>query len=438
MKQVNWKRFYQEFDNDKKLKIHIQKPKYDNDMAEVVKALKALSKNSYHPKYNNFNSGKSENFNFNVRKISLMQYFSPDSKKQLCAIKFRYSKSKQVHQKYLEHYMVQEDKKEVEKKPELFGNISKDEYLKKMDKSCYKWIISPERNLTEEQLKFIGQVYMTRCEQQLGRKFDWQGAVHLDTEHHHVHLLINGLDQEGKRFKFPKNFLKKGCFDVTSEFLTQMLGERTQDEIAISKEKRLYAERYTNYDSLIEQAQKENNDKEYPYSVNTTDDRLRKRLEFLKDIHLAKFENETFYMSKDWAEVLTASGRYNTFGKARYDYKSNNRELKLYTKDIGKISGKVTRYYNMNDEDVWNNAIIVNDKDGKTAWYVPLYKEGDKYLEQNIELNMRSNQKGLLIPSIRVVKPDGTSGKVKTVKEQTKPIVTKKTEINNEVDGIER
>lgn len=409
MIKINWDKFYEDYDNHK-IKVHIQKPRYDNDMKELVKLLKKASRPSYHPSYNS-DSDKVENFNFNNRKKITIINFNPDSKKQFCAVKFRFSKNKQVHQKYLDHYMVQEDKDNVKDKPELFGNIASDEYHKKMDSTCYKWILSPERNLTAEQLQFISKVFVTKCEQYLGKKLDWQGAVHTDTEHHHSHILINGVDQEGKKFKFPKKFVQRAVHDLTSEFLTQMLGERTPDEIKLSKDKQISAERFTAIDSLIQQGVNLTEDAEYPYSIHTTDERLKRRLEFIKDIHLAKFENETFYLQNGWNETLRASGKYNTFGKARYDYKFYNRELKLYTGEAGKIAGTVSRYYNMNDEDIWNNAIIVNDKDGKTAWYVPLYKEGDKYFNSDIELNMSTNQKGLLVPKIKVVKKAAEFGR---------------------------
>lgn len=412
MIKINWDKFYEDYDDSHKIKIHIQKPRYDNDMAELVKFLKKAARPTYHSKYKS-ESDKVEDFNFNNLKktpVSLHLY-NIDSKKQFCVHKLRYATSRQVHQKYLEHYMVQEDKDNVKNKPELFGNISKEQYLKKMNNSCFKWILSPERNLSVDQLKIVAETFISKCQQYTGKKFDWQGAVHTDTEHHHVHILVNGLDQEGNKFKFPKKFIKKYSYEMMSEFLTQMLGERTPDEIAAVKEKKITAERFTELDTLIEQAQIKNDNPEYPTVIRTTDLRLRKRLEFLTDLKIAKFDNEQYYMQKDWQETLRTSGRYNTFGKARYDYKFYNRELKLYTERAGKIAGTVSRYYNMNDEDIWNNAIIVNDKDGKTAWYVPLYKEGDKYFNSDIELNMSTNQKGLLVPKIKVVKKAAESGR---------------------------
>lgn len=402
--KVKWDKFYDEAEEEKKRhRLRIQAPKYDNDMQELVKFFKkAANAVKTKSRKHTFENEKPDFNDFDVFKKHSYPGFNYNSTKQLCVCKMRYSMNKQVHQKFLDHYMVQENKPEVINKPKLFGNISQEEYKKLMSKKCFKWIISPERNLTEEQLKLVARNFIERTQQHLGKKLDWQGAVHQDTSHNHVHLLINGVDQEGKDLKLPKNFIQKISHNIMSEYLTAVLGERTPEEIAAAKENRVYAERFTEYDGFIEELENPIPDKEYPSEVFTEDLKLRKRLEFLEDFGLAKYSQGKYKLEKDWKDTLRNTGKYNTYSICRKDYKFKDREIKMYSAEIGKIKGKVSRYYNMNDEDIWNNAIVVDDINGKTSWYVPLYKEEDSLLNKEIELSLSKNQKGYFEPKIIV------------------------------------
>jgi hypothetical protein len=218
-----------------------------------------------------------------------------------------------------------------------------------------------------------------------------------------------------------------------------MIGERTPEEIAMSKEKRFYAQRYTEYDKYIEQAEQITNNKEYPTAVFTTEPRLLKRLEFLEGFGVAKYQEGKYFLEKDWSDTMKNTGKYNTYYVCKHDYKFKDRELLLYTDDVGKIKGNVSRYYNMNDEDIWNNAIVVDDVDGKTSWYVPLYKEHDQLFEKDIELSMSKNQKGLLVPDVKVlsaVPKKADAGK--SIKQEVQDITDKNKSVENKNNDIER
>ena len=147
-----------------------------------------------------------------------------NQKEQFCVVKMNYSETKKNHLFFVDKYLQQKDKDEVIEKPELFGNVSYEEYKEiiknqtsnKKDKKSkkrkeskskqykfiksnrhYKFILSPELNLSKEQLKDFTQIFMRHVERELGRRFNWQAAVHTNTEHNHVHILVNGFDQDG-------------------------------------------------------------------------------------------------------------------------------------------------------------------------------------------------------------------------------------------------
>ena len=434
MLKVDWKKFYEDVNKTKKIRLKFRAPKYDNDMRELVKFFRKVGKGSGSHRvknevvdYNNFGTAfKKNNYAFNY-----------DSPKQFCVTKMRYAVNKQVHQKFLDHYMVQEDKVDVKNKPVIFGNIPKEEYKKKMAKNCFKWILSPERNLNEKQLKLAAEFFIQKAEQHIGRKLDWQGAVHQDTAHNHVHILINGVDQAGKRFKLPPTFIKKFSHEYMQDYLTAVLGERTPEEIQASKENRIYAQRYTEYDKHIEQIQENSTGSVYPTTAYTTEPKILKRLEFLEEFGLAKYQEGKYHLEKEWADTLRNTGKYNTFSVCRHDYKFKDRELKLYTPEVGQITGKVTRYYNMNDEDIWNNAIVVDAVDGKTSWYVPLYKESDNLFEKNIELSMSKNQKGYYVPDVKILSVSKKADAGKIVEQKHRNITDRNIPVEN-ANNIER
>jgi hypothetical protein len=97
-------------------------------------------------------------------------------------------------------------------------------------------------------------------------------------------------------------------------------------------------------------------------------------------------------------------GRYNSFLKARSELSvSLPYRMELYTKETGEVSGRITRLYRMNDEENWNHAILIENEKLRKAWYVPLYFEPEgKLLNAEAACGLRTNQKGLLVPHIKV------------------------------------
>jgi hypothetical protein len=115
-------------------------------------------------------------------------------------------------------------------------------------------------------------------------------------------------------------------------------------------------------------------------------------------------KKELFYLEKDWQKKLKAMGRYNSFLKARSELSlSLPYQMELYTKETGEAGGKITRLYRMNDEENWNHAILIENDKLQKAWYVPLYFEPDeKLLNAEVVCGLKTNQKGLLVPNIKV------------------------------------
>jgi hypothetical protein len=143
---------------------------------------------------------------------------------------------------------------------------------------------------------------------------------------------------------------------------------------------------------------------------------MRKRLLFLSDLGFAEMKKtdsrEIFYLERDWKKKLKDIGRYNSFLDARNRLLSTaSYDLEKFTADTGTVRGTVTRLYKMNDEDSWNNALLIENKALKKAWYVPLHFEPDeKLLNTEVKCGLKTLQTGRLVPRIIMLHPQKSSG----------------------------
>ena len=333
-----------------------------------------------------------------------------NTRSQICTVKLNYGSNKKSHLAFLHTYMPQNNKDAIAEKPELFGNISLDEYKSKMTGRHFKWILSPETQLSADELQAFTRLFVSRMEQQTGRTYDWQAAVHTDTGHNHVHLVINGLDTNGEAFRFSPGFIKSFARENAQEILTHCYGERTEVQIAAAKNRRITASRWTEYDEVLDESLVHNETKDQRYegffSGRVSDEIMLRRLEHLKSLELADYKNGKYYLKKNWTEDLRAVGRYNMYLDAR-KYIGLYSNLRVYTSDDGLFTGTIRHIYSMNDEDVWTNAVVVENEKQRKAFYVPLSVQTFKNLKSGMEIKLDCayNQKGKLVVTLDRVRP---------------------------------
>lgn len=272
----------------------------------------------------------------------------------------------------------------------------------------YKFIISPDSQ--EVNTEALVKTLVKRMETATGYRFHWVAAVHTDTGHKHAHLLINGIDKNGKEIEFDKAFKTHTVRSMTQSICTALVGSRTKEEIKSSIEKSYLKCRYTLLDdALHEREQPFTEHPAYESKISVADPLLIKRLNFLRDIGLAALVpnlKTTFMMEKNWKTKLKAMSRYNSFLDARNSLKTVSKfDLDLYSKETGQIEGVVTKLYRMNDEDSWNHAVLVENKKLNRAWYVRLHFEpDDSLLNSYIRCGFKVNPHGNLVPKITVKK----------------------------------
>lgn len=342
--------------------------------------------------------------------------------KQPCMVKMFYTDSKKAHKEFLRNYMPQENRKEVEDKPKLF-NEEYDEvpeeiildYEENMDKRGFKFIISPESQKVP--MKELVRQFVKNLENATGFKFTWLAVVHTNTEHIHSHLLINGIDKKtGKKIeRFPPEIIKSVSREMASNICTALVGERSAEQIEMSRQKLPYAKRWTKIDERISLGGNFYNfdttrivgNGEFESSVQTEDDIEIQRLNSLVEMGLAIHYKKTpriYYLEKGWKEKLRAIGRYNTFLEARSKLRfTPYHNLELYSGETGEIEGIISKVYNMNDEDIWNNAVVIENKKLNKAWYVPTrIKVKPEDVGKFISVRAEKNQRGKIRPLLTI------------------------------------
>ncbi len=287
---------------------------------------------------------------------------SENSRKQRVLLKLSYGESSAKHLKYIRLYMPQINKEGVEEKKEIFGSPMED-YMDNIVPRHFKLIISPESQKID--LKLLSEAFIRHLEKSTGYEFYWLGTIHTDTEHHHVHLAINGKDKNGKKVRFPKDMIKNTMREFLSNIATNMIGERTKEEIEDSKQKLTQAKRWTVFDEQL---------KEMPEKIfiNNLNSGLIKRLQFLSSIKLAEKDGMFYSLKPDFEEVLKATGRYNLYLE---EYLKSDLPLRLF--EGGSITGLVDKVVSFDKDESWNDAIIIRKENERI--YIPvfqLHKEG--------------------------------------------------------------
>lgn len=313
---------------------------------------------------------------------------SSNQKDQRVMFKVSHSSSMQAHDKYLSTYMPQENKNEVLDKPKLFGTENSEDEAAKVPEH-FKFIISPENQNVN--LKVLASEFIRRTETMTGYKLLWQGAIHTDTSHRHAHICINGRDKNGKRVYFQPEMIRRTMRETLSYIATQMVGERTQQEILAAQKNLVVSRRWTKLDEELEK---------YPgkISPHLLSPDMQNRLAFLSEMNLAVRKAGFYELKDEWKDVLVATGRYNTFFD---EFQKSGGRLSLYAG--GGISGTVENVISFDKDESWNDALVI--RSGESLVYVPVWQlKKDDLLGKSVEIKdgTRSLSRQITDSSIRV------------------------------------
>ncbi len=184
------------------------------------------------------------------------------------------------------------------------------------DRHHFRLIVSPERGGDiPDMTNYIREV-MRRVERDLDTKLTWIAVNHHNTDNPHAHVLLRGKHADGADLVIPRQYISYGIRDRACEVATELLGERSPQEVQLAKSKEVEAERFTSLDRMIERHLESGKidvspSKHIGYGA---DDRrlVVGRLQFLEQLDLAhKGRGTTWHVEEDFKQALRQLGARN-------------------------------------------------------------------------------------------------------------------------------
>jgi type IV secretory pathway VirD2 relaxase len=195
-------------------------------------------------------------------------------------------------------------------RPDLFGEVggevsgearASDFYnLCKDDRHHFRVIISPENAHEIPDMSAYICGVMGQVQEDLGTKLTWVSAIHYDTNNPHAHVIIRGKDGPGKDLVIAPDYISNGIRMRAEELATEILGERSIEEVQRSMEKETDAMRVTSLDRYIEGCRSSGKDRAEGEKIALDtrargftgrgefyDGLIKKRLEFLSTAAMA-------------------------------------------------------------------------------------------------------------------------------------------------------
>ena len=116
------------------------------------------------------------------------------------------------------------------------------------DRHHFRFIVSPEDATDMADLKAFTRDLMANAEQDLGTRLYWVAVEHHNTEHPHVHVLVQGRIDDGADLVISRDYIREGMRSRAQALVTIELGPRTDLEMRRSLDAQVDAERWTPLD----------------------------------------------------------------------------------------------------------------------------------------------------------------------------------------------
>lgn len=271
-------------------KLEVKRSFYPYSRGKSFKAFKVLPKANYAPR------------NYEQRSIAKVSY-----------VKNSYSKQWAVQGRYLARQGAQLDGRPA------YGFNAEDEELnlsqtlnnwqEKGDLRMWKVIISPEMAHKLDLKEHVVAV-MSHVQKDLGVGMEWVAVGHYNTDNPHVHVVIRGVDKEGKELRMPKEYFTQGFRLRSAQEATRVLGYRLEQDVLLRRELGIKSFHITELDREIERRLTQ--DRFINLKADTSNAfvyerelQLKSRLMFLEEKGLAKVDSSvSWYVQPGFIDYL--------------------------------------------------------------------------------------------------------------------------------------
>lgn len=185
-----------------------------------------------------------------------------------------------------------------------------DSWQKAGDARLWKIVVSPEVG-DRVDLPRHARELMAQVEVDLGTRLEWIAIDHHDTAHPHVHVVVRGVDEDGRPLLLARDYVRGGIRARSQQILTRTLGHRHEHEHRAARERLVEAPRFTEIDrSLLGRSDATgvvSLDGPAPSSTTAQERRLQdlRRIRYLEQLGLAaQIETRTWRLSPQLEPAL--------------------------------------------------------------------------------------------------------------------------------------
>lgn len=256
------------------------------------------------------------------------------------------------------------------------------------DAHMFRMIVSPEQGDRLDMRAHARQL-VSRMEQDLGTNLEWVAIEHINTDNPHVHIAIRGRDDQGKTLFIPKHYIQHGIRERSREEATRTLGPRLEKDMIAARAKAVQAKRVTELDRMLEQRRDGQGKVEMASVQRETDRQLLGRLQFLKEVGLAKKTGAwTWQLSENLIPALRQYQNSQDIVKRRAQHMSNIMDTRspLVVTDAralqarGELTGRVVGS-GLDDALQDRRYLLLEATDGKIH-YLPLPRGLERRVEE--------------------------------------------------------
>ena len=119
------------------------------------------------------------------------------------------------------------------------------------EKHQFRFIVSPEDGSELDMTAYVRRL-MATLERDVGRKVEWAAVNHFDTSHPHAHIVVRGVDREGRELRIDQDYISGGMRWRAQELATDELGPRRQVDVRRAHEREVTQRRFTALDRELE------------------------------------------------------------------------------------------------------------------------------------------------------------------------------------------
>jgi type IV secretory pathway VirD2 relaxase len=248
------------------------------------------------------------------------------------------------------------------------------------EKHQFRLIVSPEDAGDLDLMEYVRRL-MAQVERDLGRKLEWAAVNHYNTDHTHAHIVVRGVDRDGRQVRLDRGYISNGLRARAQEIATEELGPRREIDLRRTRAREIGQDRLTSLDREIERrAHQGRIEVRSPNRGARVDDStLVARLEHLETLRLAeRVSANAWTLSAGWQDQLRELGSRGDILKqihsairgdpARYQIVKDGQAIEA--KGAGALSGRVASK-GLSDELKGSFYAVVETPSGR-AYHLPL------------------------------------------------------------------